>query len=79
MENLFRKLGIMNIEFLPKEDDPIFHPYRTAEILYENEAIGIIGEIHIDIMENFEIEKKSYIGEIDFDKIVEITNLEKKL
>ncbi|NMA86923.1 MAG: phenylalanine--tRNA ligase subunit beta, partial [Tissierellia bacterium] len=77
VENLFRKLGIMNIEFLPKEDDPIFHPYRTAEILYENEAIGIIGEIHIDIMENFEIEKKSYIGEIDFDKIVEITNLEK--
>ena len=75
--DLFKKLGIVEMEFIPKKDNPIFHPYRTAEILYKDEVVGIIGEVHMDIMENFEIEKKSYIGELDFDKIVEIANLEK--
>ena len=77
VENLFKKLGIGNIDFLAKEDNAIFHPHRTGEILYENKVIGIIGEVHMDIMENFQIEKKSYIGEIDFNKVVKITNLEK--
>ena len=74
VETLLERLGIKKLKFLPKEDNPIFHPYRTAEIIYNDD---LIGEVHMDIMENFEIEKKPYIGELDFDKIIELANLEK--
>ena len=77
VETLLERLGIKKLKFLPKEDNPIFHPYRTAEIIYNDDLIGIIGEVHMDIMENFDIEKKPYIGELDFDKIIELANLKK--
>lgn len=77
VDTLFQRLGIKNVEYVPKEDNPIFHPYRTAEIIYKGESLGIIGEVHIEVMENFEIDKKSYIGELNFDKIVELSNLDK--
>lgn len=77
VETLLERLGILNLEFIREESSPIFHPNRTANIIYKDESIGIIGETHMDIMENFGIERKVYIGELDFDKIIEKTNLEK--
>ncbi len=72
------RLGIKGIEYIREEDDTSFHPGRTAKLLLSGECIGIIGEIHMDVALNYNIKDRVYIGQIDFDKIVELTNMEVK-
>ncbi len=54
-ENLFQTLGITDdIKYKPAEH-PSFIPGRVAEIFYKNESIGYIGEIHPEVLTNFQI------------------------
>ncbi len=77
VEILLSRIGINELEFTREENNPIFHPNRTANIMYKNEYIGIVGEIHMDIMEKFEIGKRVYMAELDFSKIIEMACLKK--
>lgn len=78
VEILFERLGIGGLEFVPEKNNPTFHPNRTALILKDGEEIGILGEIHIDVMENYGVKNRIYVADLDFEKIVENTNLERK-
>lgn len=75
---LFERLGLKGIEYTIEDKDPTFHPNRTANILLEKEKIGILGEIHMDVAENYDIDTRVYIAHINFDTIVKKTNLERK-
>lgn len=78
VEALFERLGIKDLEYQREENNPTFHPNRTANIIYDGESIGIIGEIHIDVLENYDIGTKVYIAHLDFDKMVNIANIDRK-
>lgn len=75
VETLFKRLGMEDFRYLREENHPTFHPGRTANIVYGNRVLGIIGEVHPDVMENYEIGIPVYIGELDFEIIVEEANL----
>ena len=45
--------------------DSYYHPGRKAVLSVSGVKIATIGEIHPDIAENFEIEKRVYVAEID--------------
>lgn len=75
VEKVFDKLGIKGIVYLREEQNPTFHPGRTANIFIDGTLIGIIGEVHPDVLENYSMKAKVYAGQLDFDKIVELTNL----
>ena len=75
VEILFSKMGLKELEFIPEENNPIFHPNRTANIVYKDQPMGILGEIHMDVMDNFEIGKRVYMAELDFERIIESANL----
>jgi len=70
-----KEIGINNVGFEREENNPTFHPGRTAKIFYNNSEIGIIGEIHPDVLDNYDIKTKVYAAELDFELIVEHTNL----
>ncbi len=78
VNKVLNRLGIKDLSYIREEDNESFHPGRTAKIIVNGEEIGIIGEIHVDVLENYDIGKKVYISHLDFDKIVEITNLDIK-
>lgn len=78
INKMLSSLGIKDVEYIREENDPSFHPGRTAKLLLSGEELGIIGEIHMDVLENYNIKERVYIGQLDFDKIVENTNLDKK-
>lgn len=78
VEIVFERLGIYGLEFIPEKNNPTFHPNRTALILKDGEKLGILGEVHIDVMENYDMDKRTYIADLDFDKIVKYANLERK-
>lgn len=78
IEKTLDRLGIKNLEFIREENHSTFHPGRTAKIILDGEELGIIGEIHVDVAENYNIKERVYIGQLDFDKIIEKSNLEIK-
>ncbi len=53
-EAILRELGIENYEIREKEH-PSFIPGRCASIIVEGEEIGFFGEIHPEVLENFEL------------------------
>ncbi len=48
---------------------PSFHPGRCAEILVNNEIVGIFGEIHPETQRAFELSERVQVFEINLDKL----------
>ncbi len=69
VETLFDKIGIKGAEYEPEANHSTYHPGRCANILYKNEFLGIIGEIHPDVAENYDICPRVYLCELDFDSM----------
>jgi phenylalanyl-tRNA synthetase beta chain len=59
---------------LSRADHPTFHPGKSAEIRINGYRIGILGEAHPDVLENYDLPHKAYLFELDFDKLVETAN-----
>lgn len=78
INKVLNRLGIKDITYIREEDDESFHPGRTARVIAQGQDIGILGEIHLNVLENYDIEKRVYISHLDFDKITELTNLDIK-
>ena len=78
VEKLLNRLGIKDIDYEREEKNPIFHPGRTAKIIVEGVELGIIGEVYVDVCENYDIKSKVYMGELNFDAIMDLTNFERK-
>lgn len=50
--------------------DNLYHPGICAEIYLYNRKVGIIGEIHPTVLNNFEINQKVYVAEINLSSII---------
>lgn len=70
VEALLDDMGVLKYRFTPVSDNPTFHPGRCAEILIKNESVGIIGQIHPAVCDNYGVNCEIYCAEIDFDAIV---------
>ncbi|NLL55960.1 MAG: phenylalanine--tRNA ligase subunit beta [Clostridiales bacterium] len=47
------------------------HTGRSASILANGKEIGVLGEIHPDVLDNFDIDKKIYIAELDAEYVAQ--------
>jgi len=70
VEDLFNVVGITDYSFERESDNATYHPNRTASIIIAGQKAGTIGEIHPDVLENFEIGTKVYAGTIEIDKLM---------
>lgn len=77
LESVSSALNLKNISFEPCSDDPSYHPGRCAYILSDGEKLGIFGEIHPTVAENYEIDKKVYCAEISLDSLYNARGEEK--
>lgn len=62
-------LKITDYEISRLQDDT-FHPGRSAKIEYKGKTIAVVGEIHPDVLEKFDL-KKTYIADLYLDKIID--------
>jgi phenylalanyl-tRNA synthetase beta chain len=51
-------------------DDPRFIPGRAAAVLYKGKKIGVFGEIHPEVLENWGVIAPCTAGEIDLDALL---------
>lgn len=78
VNTLLDRLGIKDTEYVREENNPSFHPGRTANLLINGRNIGTLGEVHIDVLENYDMKKRAYVAQIDFHELVKLANLERK-
>ncbi|MEA4988753.1 MAG: phenylalanine--tRNA ligase subunit beta [Anaerovorax sp.] len=71
------KLGIYECRYIPEEKIETFHPGRCATLVYDCVEIGIIGEVHPDVLEKYGIGARAICCELNFDLLVEKANTEK--
>ncbi|MFX0064540.1 MAG: phenylalanine--tRNA ligase subunit beta [Candidatus Hermodarchaeota archaeon] len=74
--NTFMRLTGLNFSFQPTER-PYLLPGRGAEIIYEGKKIGFLGELHPEILEEWEIWLPVAVMEIKLSEI--LTNIPKIL
>lgn len=74
IENLLEGLNINKYRILPSNHES-FHPGRTAELLINNKRIGYLGEVHPEVLDNYDIPTRVYIAELDFEEIYQQTDL----
>lgn len=78
VENLMEVLGVKKAAFARENENPSYHPGKTAKLLIGKEEIGTLGEIHPDVAENYEVEERAYIAQINIDALYKFINVEKK-
>lgn len=69
VEEIFSKLGFKNYQIKRSESTEL-HPGRSVDVFVGRELIGSFGEIHPDVLENFDLNKKSVlVAEFNIDLI----------
>ncbi|MBF8984177.1 phenylalanine--tRNA ligase subunit beta [Lutibacter sp. B2] len=77
VEKLFEGLGIEDVAYIPEKNHPTFHPGRCANIIYKDHLLGVFGEVHPDVAENYGMNTRIYLGEIDFELILQLAKTDK--
>ncbi len=72
LEVLLQELGISGCRFV-SEKIPSFHPGRAAGIYRNEDKIGVIGEIHPLVLQNFAIKEKACGFELDVDQLFKLS------
>lgn len=74
IDSLAEKLGLGRLHYR-KANYPTFHPGRTAEIYLGHQRIGVLGEIHPDVADNYDLNERCCLCEMDFESMVENANI----
>ena len=81
-DKLMEILRINDIEYVRATDSDLFdeksafHPGRSAVILKDGKAIGILGELHPDAAENYGIDVKVYAAKFNVPEMLELSEKE---
>jgi len=78
LEMVFSRLGIKNLDYRRLTDNYSFHPGRAARVYSGDDELGVFGEVHPDVAGNYELKNRPYVATINFDKVVELTDLDIK-
>lgn len=74
LEALLETAGVKNYDVIPLTTAASYHPGRTARIVAEGKELAVIGEVHPDVLENYNIGTKVWAAQIDFDLLYAIRN-----
>lgn len=78
IENLLKELGIEKADYIRESENPSFHPGRTAKLLIRKQEAGVLGEIHPDVAENYGMDERVYIAEIDLGILYQAAKMDRK-
>ena len=74
VENLLEEMHINKYRILSSNNDSM-HPGRTAELLINNKRIGCLGEVHPDVLDNYDIPVGVYVAELNFEEIIKQSDM----
>ncbi len=79
VEEFLDKIGMhKKEEYNPNAGKTFLHPGRQAEILYDNTAIGYLGEVHPAVAASYGIGDRAYVAVLDIPAILEFATFDRK-
>ena len=69
IEELLLSFGICDCDVEAVTDCAYLHPGRAAKLTAGGDELGIFGEVHPDVLDNYEIDTKAYVGSVDFNTL----------
>jgi phenylalanyl-tRNA synthetase beta chain len=67
METILDSLRIFDLRFKAEKGDASYHPGRCARVFSGDTPIGILGQIHPSVAENYDMSQPVYAAELDFE------------
>lgn len=80
IDSMLKNIGVENFEYTACTDPAVFaeadafHPGRCAVITKDGKAIGILGELHPETLENYGIGVKAYAAKINVTELLNMAN-----
>ena len=74
VEGILEILRVEGVQFQSYAGSPALHPGRSAQIFYEKELLGYLGELHPDLLANYEIKTRVVDCELDLDKVIQFSS-----
>lgn len=79
IEEFFEKIGLHEKEtYDPNSGKPFLHPGRQANIIYNGKVTGYLGEVHPEVLDNYDIGDRAYVAVLDMPLIVEMSTFDRK-
>ncbi|MBO7276128.1 MAG: phenylalanine--tRNA ligase subunit beta, partial [Clostridia bacterium] len=69
IEALLGAVRAEGVSFEPCSDNPSYHPGRCATVWSGDECIGVFGQIHPLVAQNYGVDAELYCAELSFDKL----------
>ncbi len=67
VEQLLSKLRVENVRFVPVQNNPSYHTGRCAEVFLGDIRLGVLGQIHPLVAQNYGVDVDLYCAELSFD------------
>lgn len=81
VEEILEEAGIVDYEITAGgegfDEAEAFHPGRVAVITKGNVTLGIMGELHPQVLENYEIGVKAYVAKLNVPEMLSVSVVEK--
>ena len=81
VEEFFNAVGLRgDITYDPDNKRPYLHPGRQAEIIYDGKKLGYLGEVHPEVLMNYDINanNRTYVAVIDMPEVMPLTTFDVK-
>ncbi len=78
VENVLEVAGVKKYDLFKNEENKLYHPGRCASLKVGNDIFASLGELHPLVAENYNLNDRVLIAEINIDKIVKYARFNKK-
>ena len=78
IENILEAININRYDIQKEKENTSYHPGRCANIKIGIDTILTMGEVNPEVLENYEIEKRVYLAEVNITKLIKYSRENKK-
>ena len=78
MENILEQINVNRYDVVKEKENKSYHPGRCANFKIGNDIIATIGEVHPEVLENYDISRRVYLAELNITKITKYARNNKK-
>ena len=80
IEELFEHIGMQEkVHYEPSCDRPYLHPGRKADIIYQGQTVGYLGEVHPEVCGNYDFKEgvRVYVAVLDMPAVIPFTGFDR--
>ncbi len=70
VEAILKDIRAKDVRFEPCSDNPSYHPGRCATVWSGSDCLGVLGQIHPLVAQNYGVDGEFYCAELSFDELM---------